>query len=100
MRKLALIASALTAAAAPALAGPTCSPSDENARILASASPANIHRDWKAPNHVGYGWSLQVDRSVRDAAGTEYYVGDLYDTRGQLSTRKVFVVEREWDCGP
>ena len=27
-------------------------------------------------------------------------VGDLYDTRGQLSTRNVFVVESEWDCGP
>ena len=55
MKKLALIASALTVAVAPALAGPTCSPSDERARILASASPANIHSDWKAPNHVGYG---------------------------------------------
>jgi hypothetical protein len=83
-----------------ALAGPTCSPSDERARILASASPGNLHRDWKGGNQVGYGWSLQVDRSVRDAAGTEYYVGDLYDTNGHLATRKVFVVEREWDCGP
>jgi hypothetical protein len=83
-----------------ALAGPTCSPSDERARILASASTGNLHRDWKGGNRVGYGWSLQVDRSVRDASGTEYYVGDLYDTNGHLATRKVFVVEREWDCGP
>ena len=49
---------------------------------------------------VGYGWSLQVERSAHDAAGTEYYVGDLYDANGSLATRKVFVIEREWDCGP
>ena len=100
MKKLALIASALTVVAVPALAGPTCSPSDERARILASASTGNLHRDWKGGNRVGYGWSLQVDRSVRDAAGTEYYVGDLYDPNGSLATRKVFVIERQWDCGP
>ena len=100
MTKTALIICGLLLAPAAAMAGPTCSPSDDSARILSAASPANIHRDWKAPNHVGYGWSLQVERSVRDASGTEYYQGDLYDTRGQLSTRKVFVVEREWDCGP
>lgn len=94
------LALCLATISSAALAGPTCSPSDERARILSSASPGNLHRDWRGPNQVGYGWSLQVERSVRDASGTEYYVGDLYDTRGHLSTRKVFVVEREWDCGP
>lgn len=94
------LALCLAALATPALAGPTCAPSDSSARILASASPTNLHRDWRAPNHVGMGWSLQVARSVRDAAGSEYYVGDLYDTRGQLATRNVFVIEGEWDCGP
>ena len=100
MLKTMMLALSFAALSGAALAGPTCSPSDERARILASASPGNLHRDWRGGNQVGYGWSLQVERSVRDAAGTEYFVGDLYDTRGQLATRKVYVVEREWDCGP
>lgn len=100
MLKPTTLALCLSVLPGAALAGPTCSPSDARARILASASPDAPHRDWRGGNQVGYGWSLQVERSVRDAAGTEYYVGDLYDTRGQLATRKVFVVEHEWDCGP
>lgn len=99
MTKTALIFCSLVVAPAAAMAGPTCSPSDASARILDSASPTAIHRAWQG-RQVGYGWSLQVERSAHDAAGTEYYVGDLYDTNGRLSTRKVFVVESEWDCGP
>ncbi|MGO4173426.1 hypothetical protein [Bosea sp. TAF32] len=96
----ALIACALLLAPAAALAGPTCSPSDESARILSAASPSAVHRAWQGGKQVSYGWSLQVERSTRDAAGTEYYVGDLFDANGHLATRKVFVMEREWDCGP
>ncbi len=100
MRRLALIACTLAAASTHAAAGPTCSPSEDSARILSSASPNAIHRDWRGANRVGMGWSLQVEREARDAAGTSYYVGDLYDTRGQLANRNVFVIESEWDCGP
>jgi len=100
MRKLALIASALTVAATPALAGPTCSPSDDRAQILASATIGDVHPAWRGNKRVGYGWSLQVRRNAHDDAGITYYVGDLYDTRGQLSTRNVFAVDSEWDCGP
>ncbi|MCU4180910.1 hypothetical protein [Bosea sp. BH3] len=99
MKKTALIVCGLLLAPAAAMAGPTCSPSDSSAKILGAASPTAIHRAWQG-KQVGYGWSLQVDRSAHDADGTEYYVGDLYDTNGHLSTRKVFVIEREWDCGP
>jgi hypothetical protein len=97
--KTALIICGLLLAPAAAMAGPTCSPSDDSARILSAASPTAIHRSWQG-KRVGYGWSLQVERSAHDATGTEYYVGDLYDTNGQLTTRKVFVIESEWDCGP
>ncbi|CAM5222510.1 hypothetical protein ARD30_07360 [Bosea thiooxidans] len=100
MKKTALIFCGLLLAPAAALAGPTCSPGRDNARILSAASPSAIHRSWQGGKQLGYGWSLQVERSTRDAAGTEYYVGDLYDPNGQLATRKIFAVESEWDCGP
>ena len=100
MQKTALIFCGLVLAPATALAGPTCSPSDDNARILSGPSMGAAHPNWQNGKQVGYGWSLQVARSAHDAAGTEYYVGDLYDPNGSLATRKVFVIEREWDCGP
>lgn len=100
MIRTALIAGCLLAASTPVLAGPTCSPSDDSVRILASASPNNLHRDYRGPNHVGLGWSLQVERSTHDASGTEYYIGDLYSPTGELAKRNVFAIEREWDCGP
>ncbi|MBN9447367.1 MAG: hypothetical protein J0I67_10720 [Bosea sp.] len=100
MKKLAFLASTLAIAASPALAGPTCAPSDNRAQILASAMIDDLHPAWRGGKRVGYGWSLQVRRNAHDDAGITYYVGDLYDTRGQLSTRNVFVVESEWDCGP
>lgn len=90
----------LAALATPALAGPTCAPADSKAQILASAAIDDVHPAWRGNRHVGYGWSLQVRRNAHDDAGITYYVGDLYDTRGQLSTRNVFVVDSEWDCGP
>ena len=100
MQKTALLLCGLGLAPAAALAGPTCSPSDDKARILSGPSASAVHRSWQGGKQVGYGWSLQVERSAHDAAGTEYYVGDLYDANGSLATRKVFVIEREWDCGP
>ena len=100
MQKTALILCGLALAPAAALAGPTCSPSDDKARILSGPSASAVHRNWQGGKQVGYGWSLQVERSAHDAAGTEYYIGDLYDPNGSLATRKVFVIEREWDCGP
>ena len=100
MKQTALIFCGLLLAPATALAGPTCSPGSDSARILSAASPSAIHRNWQGGKQLGYGWSLQVERSTRDAAGTEYYVGDLYDPNGHLATRKVFAVESEWDCGP
>ncbi|MGO4404137.1 hypothetical protein AB4Z10_07700 [Bosea sp. RAF48] len=100
MNKTALILCGLMLAPGAAIAGPTCSPSSDTARILSAASPSAIHRSWQGGKQLGYGWSLQVERSTRDATGTEYYVGDLYDADGHLSTRKVFAVESEWDCGP
>ncbi|MBN9454463.1 MAG: hypothetical protein J0I42_21205 [Bosea sp.] len=100
MQKTALILCGLVLFSTAALAGPTCSPSDDNARILSGPSADTPHRNWQNGKRVGYGWSLQVERSAHDAAGTEYYVGDLYDPNGSLATRKVFVIEREWDCGP
>lgn len=100
MRKLALLASTLTIAATSALAGPTCAPADSKAQILASATIGDVHPAWQGDKHVGYGWSLQVKRNAHDDAGITYIVGDLYDTHGKLSTRNVFVVEDEWDCGP
>lgn len=100
MQKTVLILCGLVLAPTAALAGPTCSPSDDKARILSAASPGAVHRNWQGGKQVGYGWSLQVERSAHDAAGIGYYVGDLYDQNGNLATRKVFVIEREWDCGP
>ncbi len=100
MRTLALIACCLAAAPTAAFAGPTCSPSDGRARILASASPDDASRARPGASHVGPGWSLQVERETRDAAGTSYYVGNLYDPSGNLSRRRVFAIEAEWDCGP
>jgi hypothetical protein len=97
---MALIAGCLAVLSTQAHAGPTCSPSDDSARILSAASRSAVHRDWRGGKHVGYGWSLQVDKSTRDATGTSYYVGDLYAADGSLSQRNVFVIENEWDCGP
>lgn len=100
MNRLALIAAALAAGTMQALAGPTCSPSDSSAQILGSATIDDIHPAWRNGRKVGYGWSLQVRRNDHDDAGITYYVGDLYDPRGQLATRNVFAVEDQWDCGP
>lgn len=100
MKKLALIAVCLGLSATAALAGPTCSPSDSSAQILASATLGDIHPAWRGGKHVGYGWSLQVRRNVQDEGGVTYYVGDLYDTHGKLATRNIFAVDKEWDCGP
>jgi hypothetical protein len=90
---------ALVLCAAPALAGPTCSPADSSAQILASATIDDVHPDWRS-RKVGYGWSVQVRRDAHDDAGITYHVGDLYDTRGKLAARNVFIVEHQWDCGP
>ncbi|MEZ2406676.1 hypothetical protein AB6806_07665 [Bosea sp. RCC_152_1] len=98
MRTL-LIAACLVAGTLPALAGPTCSPSDSRAQILGSASIGAIHPAWHS-RKVGYGWSLQVKREDHDDAGMTYYVGDLYDTTGKLATRNVYALDSEWDCGP
>ncbi len=95
-----IVMAALVASAGPVLAGPTCSPSDDGARIPAAPSLDAIHRDWRAPNRIGQGWSLQVERSTHDAAGTAYYLGDLYSPRGAVTHRRVYVIENEWDCGP
>lgn len=97
--KTLLIAACLVAGTLPALAGPTCSPSDSRAKILGSATIDDIHPAWHG-RKVGYGWSLQVKREDHDDAGMTYYVGDLYDTNGKLATRNVFALDREWDCGP
>lgn len=94
------LALVLAALATPALAGPTCAPADSSAQILASATIGDVHPAWRGSRRVGYGWSLQVRRNAHDDAGITYLVGDLYDTRGQLSTRNVFAIDSEWDCGP
>lgn len=98
MRTL-LIAACLAAGTLPALAGPTCSPSDSRTKILGSATIDDIHPAWRSKK-VGYGWSLQVKREDHDDAGMTYYVGDLYDTNGKLATRNVYALDSEWDCGP
>lgn len=100
MQKPLLIAALIACGVAPALAGPTCSPSGSSAQILASATIDDVHPAWRGGKKVGYGWSLQVRRQDHDDAGTTYYVGDLYDTRGQLATRNIFAIEDQWDCGP
>jgi hypothetical protein len=82
-----------------AFAGPTCSPSDASAQILASATIGDVHPAF-THKRVAYGWSLQVKREDHDDAGMTYYVGDLFDAQGKLSTKNVFVLENEWDCGP
>ena len=97
--RLLLAAAALLAGTTPLLAGPTCSPSDASAQILASATIGDVHPAF-ARKRVGYGWSLQVKREDHDDAGMTYYVGDLHDAQGKLSTKNVFVLENEWDCGP
>lgn len=97
--RILLIAAAMLIGTTPLLAGPTCSPSDASAQILASATIGDTHPGF-AHKHVGYGWSLQVKREDHDDAGMSYYVGDLYDAQGKLSTRNVFALKNEWDCGP
>ncbi|MCO5091157.1 hypothetical protein [Bosea sp. (in: a-proteobacteria)] len=100
MKKTALILCGLVLAPATALAGPTCSPSHDDARVLSGPSADSPHKDWQEGKSFGFGWSLQVGRNAKDKDGTGYYVGDLYDPTGKLATRNVFVIEQEWDCGP
>ncbi|WP_332684666.1 hypothetical protein [Bosea sp. (in: a-proteobacteria)] len=100
MKKAILVAASIMTISTPALAGPTCSPGDDRAQILASATIGDVHPAWRGGKRVGYGWSLQVRRNAHDDAGITYHVGDLYDTRGKLSTRNVFAIDSEWDCGP
>ena len=99
LRTSPLAAALLLAGIAPAVAGPTCSPSDSSVQILASATIGDVHPAF-AHKRVAYGWSLQVRHEDHDDAGMTYYVGDLYDAQGKLSTKNVFVLENEWDCGP
>lgn len=94
-----LTAACLAAGALPALAGPTCSPSESHAQILGSATIGDVHPAWHG-RKVGYGWSLQVRREDHDDAGMTYYVGDLYDAQGKLAMRNIFALDSEWECGP
>jgi hypothetical protein len=100
LKKTALILCGLMLSPATALAGQTCSPSHDDARILSGPSEETAHRDWPEGRQLAYGWSLRVERSEQGEDGGEYHVGDLYDADGKLVTRDVFVHEHEWDCGP
>ncbi|MFB9985866.1 hypothetical protein ACFSQQ_01225 [Mesorhizobium kowhaii] len=75
-RQLVLAALSLLLAQ-PALAKTWCHPIDNTARILASPSPNDIHRDWRDENHIGMSLALAPRRKVT-AERVVYIEGDLF----------------------
>ncbi|MER9868760.1 hypothetical protein NKJ35_16460 [Mesorhizobium sp. M0136] len=75
-----------------------CNARDNAARILASPSPNDIHRDWQGESYVDTGMGFVVRKAVLTDIG-RYLYGDLYSTRGSvINPKKVYVIAKEWNC--
>ena len=75
---------------------PVCNPEDVTARILQSANPNDIHKDWRGESRIGTAWSLIKMRRV-EKDGVEYLRGTLISPRGG-AMGEVYVLRTEWDC--
>ena len=75
----------------------SCVPKEVTSRILASANPNDSHPDWRGESNIGTSWSLRPKRYVLATTG-RYLVGDLISPRGNVVTRNVFVIYKEWGC--
>lgn len=76
----------------------SCNARDNSARILRSASPADVHPDWSGDSVIGTGQGVRANAWLADTFGNVYLRGDLYSTRGGLLNRDVFILQREWNC--
>ena len=82
----------------PAAAQTQCVAKDTSARILASASPNDVHPDWTGGSYVGLSWTFEVSGTEDTDTGT-YLIGDLYAPNGGLVTSGAYVLADEWECG-
>jgi hypothetical protein len=78
-----------------------CFPKDTTARILKSANPLDYVPNWSRTNAVGTAWWFVPKRYVVTAInGGVFMQGDLTSPRGAVTDRDVFILAKEWDCGP
>lgn len=75
----------------------SCSPVDNNARILASPDANDLHPDWSGESYVGTSWSFDVERRIESDTGA-YLKGDLISPRGDVVTPNAYILEDEWHC--
>jgi hypothetical protein len=75
----------------------SCSPKNNQSRILSSSNPNDIHSQWRGESRIGSSWSLMADQVIKNDDIT-YLQGDLYSPRGGLVNKNVFVIKNEWDC--
>jgi hypothetical protein len=91
------VAVAAYLAITPAHSQTQCVPIDNAARILSSASPNDIHPDWRGGSYVGTSWYFVPHGSTED--GTGFYLrGNLFSPRGGLVNADVYILATEWDC--
>ncbi len=72
-----------------------CTPNDGSARILASPNPDDIHPDWSDGSTIGLSWTFE-GKEVGDSG--DYLKGKLISPRGDVGSRGVYILAREWDC--
>lgn len=91
---------AMLVSPASAWAAATCAPVSNDALILASPDPEDIHPDWSDGSYVGLSWSLDLLGEEEGVDGRFYLYGDLIDPRGNVVNRGVYVSDMEWECDP
>jgi hypothetical protein len=94
-RCLVLLALAAIVPPTACLADVSCAPKSNEARILASPSPNDIHPDWAGSSKIGLSWSFVPESD--DLSG-KYLHGDLYSPKGGVVNEGVYILRREWDC--
>ncbi len=77
-------------------ANPLCSPNDNNARILSSASPNAVDPQW-SDGYIGTGWSFYQLERIKRPTGV-FAKGNLHGPRGGIAQKNVYVLLSEWTC--
>lgn len=75
-----------------------CHPNDAGSRVLASANPNDLAKRWTGEAYVGTDWSIRPSKKIRND-DLDFLSGHLFTPRGG-DQGTVFILEREWTCGP
>lgn len=97
IKTFAATAAVAFAMVAQAHAAASCSPVSTDASILSSADSTDTHPDWDG-SRIGLSWSLIPTGDAAGDDGNYYIIGNLIDPRGNVVTRRVYVIDLEWEC--